>query len=240
MVVMHPNPTYSSGEGSPRRFEGVITGLRPWAVTVSKTVSGEQRMFVWSHDKDKINRLYLHDKSLKYDVNERGDKVDIEAWIETRGMIHGASSFTKIPTNRYYKLRDLSRTTEIKVFSRTEATGDWLEYSKKRHLVKRHEGKGLAGVLERSKSKTQGRNQVQLDSEVNNLDNTYSSLSGNSYFMRQDRIEIKGHVTLDAFVRMASLQQSDTTSEIETQDLSEEYKEIEDFGYSIATSIHNA
>lgn len=243
LIVLHPDPVYSNQQRSPRRFEGIFTGVRPWALTVPKGANGIQSMFIWSYDPDGKTRLYKMEDDSTFDVNSTNDRVEIEWWVETRGMNHGNTNSVKKPNSRFYKLRDIERTSRIELFTRTEFSGPWQRYWDQYHYVGKDRGTGLRGMeyfIDRVNASSQNRDQVNLPNEPAN-ESGFCSVGGNSYFVRQDRFEGKGFLTLDKFVRSAIIEPvSRSTVCGENLVNYESHESRPDFSYLIHNAQQNA
>lgn len=237
MVVMNPDPVYSNQKRSQRRFEGIMTGVRPWALTVSKGSVNGQRMFIWSHDDDGVTRLYSYRDDSSYDVNRNGERIEIESWVETRGFNHTSSMVLKKPVSRYYKLRSIKRDCSIGCYSRTEASGEWMRYDRKIHRAS-FTPKNLSQVF--SNNKHQARDRVNLNKEKDAIGSVPGNLGGDNFFVRQDRFECKGHFILDKFIRLATAEPNDqcVMSSNESLFSPDEYSARMDFTYSINSSNH--
>ena len=134
MVSVHPNPNQSNGDPFTRRFEGLWTGVRPWAITVTRSPRRSE-MFVHSRDTDGVNRLYRVDNDSQYDIDEQGRKKDIESWIETRSLDFEFLEEAKVPFERYYGVRDIQNQTRVQVSARRDAAGPWISISDLTHKI---------------------------------------------------------------------------------------------------------
>lgn len=234
MIVYHPDPKYSNRQQGPRRFEGIVTGVRPWCITAVKSQNRRDRLFIHSHDCDGVNRLYQFTDT-DYDQNHRGKRVEIESWIETRGYSFGSDLIPKVSKSRFYKLKDIPRDLRVKVFSRTESSGFWSEYYRGIHYVGGIRSSIESGI-QPANIKPQSRNHVSLPEEKSVNSDSYGGLSGNEFYSRQDRFEFKGAYTLSKFVRHADQKEDVDHIETEKHKFQSVYDYKPDFGYCIATA----
>lgn len=203
MVTMNPDPTYGS-EKLPRRFEGIVTGVRPRALTVTRGVNFDTAFYIDSYDSDGKNRLYRIVDNSDYDLNHRGQKIEIESWFETRAYDHGNFFVPKEPTYRAYGIQDIKRDVEVSIYSRPERQGSWERFHNVVHKTPppNRSDKGCFTPLSISR---EFRNRVVCKQESENC-NRAIGLAGKQYFIRQDRFEFKGPFTLNYWLRQANLQ----------------------------------
>lgn len=234
LISYHPNPSYSGGNRTTRRFEGIITGVRPWCMTVVKSENKKQRMFVHSHDIDGVNRLYRF-VDVDYDLNHNNRKVEIESWVETRGFDFQTKFIPKNSSERYCKIRNIPRDLKVRVYGRTESSGQWSLYHNSVHIVGGLK-RGSIGQIVPANIKPQNRDHVPLSDENDIQTEVYGNISGKSFFSRQDRFEFKGSFILDRFIREATIQSVNKSIEQEDTRYQSVYKLKPDFSYNIATS----
>lgn len=236
LVSYHPDPRYSNREQGPRRFEGIITGVRPWCMVSLRSNNRRDRLFFHSYDTDGVNRMYQFTNE-DYDRNHHGDRVEIESWVESRGYTFGNEFIPKSSLSRSYKIRDLTRDLLVQVFARRDASGEWAKYFDSIHKVgglKRSEKGALVPALVRK----QNRPHVPLPEEPSQPSDPYSNLPNGEFFSRQDRFQFKGPFTLDAFIRLAEYKAREEVIQKEADHFQLLYGYKPDFAYSIATAKH--
>lgn len=241
IISMNPDPQYLQ-EKRPRRFESVFTGVRPWALTVVKTMARAE-LFIDSFDEDGFTRLYKMKDSCDYDVNHRGKRIEIESWIETRGYTHENLLIPKEPISRFYGITNLKRSVTVDAFSRTESQGEWRKFFGGEHKVKSCCVEPTRGGGKKFKPQTfrpQFRKMVKLPREVTNDScNSPSELSGGKFYNRQDRLEFKGGFSLSYWLRESKLIEgsiNNSTCKPEQDEQAFSYDAKKDFTYSIAKS----
>jgi hypothetical protein len=234
LLSYHPDPRYSGQQKESRRFEGIITGVRPWCITSVKSHNRKHRLFVHSYDEDGVNRLYQFTDS-DHDFNHHCKRVEIESWAESRGFSFGNNLIPKINSEKFYKLRNIPRDLKVKIYSRTESSGEWKVYYDHTHLVgglKRSENGGIVP----NSIKPQNRDHVSLPQDSNHNSDAYGGFSGRDFFSIQDRFHFKGFCILDKFIRQAEIQGLNHNVIRESDRYQSIYKNMNDFSYSIATS----
>lgn len=239
IVSMNPDPVYVDTK-RPRRFESVFTGVRPWNLVVVRT-NNKSELFIDSLDEDGVTRFYKMQEDSDYDINHRGQKVEIESWIETRGYIHGNFAYPKEPSRRYYTLSGLSRDVKIKAYSRTESQGEWAKFYDSEHKIKSCSVEKMRNGSFRffpTAFRDQSRKMVNLPEEVSNSScKNPSTLPGKRYYSRQDRIEIKGSFTLEHWLRESYLMPPEKNNKVCDREKHESrlvFTPIKDFTYSIS------
>lgn len=230
IISLHPAAAYSNQDVLPRRFESIITGVRPWCLSSVKIPNEKDALFIHSYDSDGINRLYRMVDDSDFDIDHQGNKVEIEGWIETRGYDYGQRFSLKKEHNRFYSLRQFPRSLKINIYSRTETLAGWVPYFEVEHFVGESYEILEDGGLDPKVSMPQTRYQVNTPSP----DHAKCSTNGSSFLWVQDRIEFKGPIHLDSFIRSATVQELPTNMfvEKEPQRLSYDYRP--DFSYSIS------
>jgi hypothetical protein len=236
MVVMNPQPTHGSNK-LPRRFEGLITGVRPRALTVTRGVNFDTSFYIDSYDNDGINRLYRFVDDSNYDINHRGQRIEIESWFETRGYDHGNFFLPKDPIYRAYGLYDIERDLNVVIYSRPEIQGGWYlfhEITHKKPNVNRNE----KGAFIPLTINPEYRNRVVCKNERDDCVRG-TDLPAKQYFVRQDRFEIKGPFTINYWLRQSNLQSLNTNSickeERPKKQAVTDFRK--DFSYSISESL---
>lgn len=228
ILSMHPSAMQSNQGNIPRRFESVFTGVRPWCLTVTHPYASKDRLFIHSHDKDGINRLYMMDELSRYDVDHSGAIKPIEGFIETRAYSFRSSMSLKQTEKRFYSLGEMPDSVNIKLFSRPEGQGEWFHQWNENHLICRSEVKD--NVFTPVVSYPQSRSLVSFSSE--NFTRCYSF--SDKFFAVQYRIEFTGPIKLDSIAILATQKPVDVTTyskETTCKTLTYEYRP--DFNYSI-------
>lgn len=227
MLSFHPAASYINQGTNPRRYESVFTGIRPWGITIVRHSNKRDEMIVHSHDVDGINRMYIMDENTDYDTNHAGERVEIEGFIELRAFNFQNPYLQKNLEKRFYRLSEIQRTSNIKVLSRTESSGEWTLMWDADHLVCRTEIND--GVFNPINSKPQSRTHVMLPEERRPKCNNRTQCISIQY-----RFEFKGPITLHSFISIASLASYETvTTKQETECRTLIYNYLPDFGYSI-------
>lgn len=231
LVVYHPNPTYSGNTVVSRRFEGIVTGVRPWAITsISNSRNRDDRFFIWSNDVDGQTRLYQMRQDSFMDMNHQGRNVRVRGFIETRGYAHKLPFVKKKPTLRVMNLKDIGTNLQISLYSKSESQGKFNLVDSREYLVDTFK------LDENDMSPITGQKQQRIwqvfPEEKNETE--FGKNSGNRYYFRTDRIEFTGDFTLDSFIRLANLEPADTSvSKEETAPSFEDYETPKMFGYQI-------
>lgn len=239
LISMNPDPVYTD-QKLPRRFESLITGVRPWCITSVKGY-GRSDLFIDSYDKDGSTRLYKIEPDFNYDLNHKGQKIEIESWIETRGYFHGDVTQLKIPTKRYYSIYDLSRNVTVKTFSRAEEEGPWQEFHNTEHKIKNC---CLIKQVDDSNKfkpislKKQSRVRVNLPKENSDSCKNPSFKGQRKYYSRQDRLHFKGFLSLGAWLREANTADENNNAICGEEKTEKEFSYLEekDYTYNIAES----
>jgi hypothetical protein len=228
ILSYNPAARYSNEIGDPRRYESVFTGVRPWCLTVLQDNDHRDRLYIHSHDEDGVNRLYAIDEDSDYDINHRGEVIEVKGFIETRAYYFENPYIMKSIDRRFYRIKKMNRTINIKFFSRAEVFGEWNEMSNKTHLTCRTKLDDN-GVFVPTTSHPQSRAYVMLPSEK--LGNCYP---GKNVTLIQYRIEFTGPMSLE-FVAMSATQQAyeSTVSKDETICSIASYEQRKDYYYSI-------
>jgi hypothetical protein len=238
MISVRPNPRHANKERFPRRFESLITGVRPWCITAINDPRERASMYIDSFDTDGINRLYRYEPLIDYDVNHQGERIDIEAWLETRGYGFKFEEEPKRMFERYYSLRGLTRDLQIKVFYRSENDGEWQGIKTITHRVKTT---CRADQLVPAPYRPQFRKKVNLPDEPESDCNLPSGIGGSTFYSRQYRFELKGPFVLDRFV-LKSMPTDDNKDPIEQSqedviDFASTFDLPRDFSYGISDRL---
>lgn len=229
ILCYHPDATYQNREAVPRRFESVFTGLRVVAMTSVAVPKKRDQLFVYSYDPDGVNRLYMLDEKTDCDINHRGEKVEIEGWIEFRAYAFGSKLSMKKSQAIFYHTQQLTRDVHLEFFARNQSAGQWTSYATVDHLIKHINID--KGVFKPIPLRPQVRGPINLTTE----DLSKCSDSGASYLHIQDRVEFKGPIHFDNFIRVANPAPFDRTSnEKETKKKALEFSYRIDYGYYIS------
>lgn len=228
-VSFHPSAVYQNQQAAPRRYESIITGVRPWFLTSVKTSFDGDRLFIHSHDEDGINRMYEMVHGTDYDINHEGKRVEIEGWIETRGYDYGERFSLKKEDKRFYSLREFSRDLNIQLFARTETLSGWVKYHDETHLV----GASFEVEDDCSVTPVESRKQTRFQFNVPSPNHDELGCSSNSFMWVQDRIEFKGPFYMDSFIRVAVKKQLTSSVSVEGDRKRVSYDSRKDFTYSI-------
>lgn len=234
LIAYHPNPIYSGQEATARRFEGIVTGVRPWAITtVSNSRNRENRMFIWSNDIDGVTRLYQMKPDSYVDMNHNGKEIRVRGFIETRGYNHGNDFLKKKPVHRVITLKDIGTNLEISFYSKSESQGKYTFVSTNSYLVDMVQQNDDFSLVS---GQRQQRCYQVLPEEKS--DEEIGKQSGNRFYFRSDRFEFCGDFTLDSFVRSANLEPPDmSVSKGDTEPTFESYIAPRMFTYHIANSL---
>jgi hypothetical protein len=208
LLAYHPNPVYSGQQMASRRFEGIVTGVRPWGITsVSNSRNRDDRFFIWSYDADGQTRLYQMRPDSNVDMNHIGRPVRVRGFVETRGYAHKNIFMKKTPTSRVINLKDIGTNLEISFYSKSESQGKFQLISTNKYLVDTF--KQDENNLHPISGQKQQRVWQVLPEEKSEVES--GKQSGNRYYFRTDRFEFTGDFTLDSFFRFATLERPDTS-----------------------------
>lgn len=234
MLAYHPNPVYSGQNAASRRFEGIVTGVRPWGITsVSNSRNRSDRMFIWSYDKDGRTRLYQMRSDSSTDINHLGQRIRIRGFIETRGYTHKNPFLRKIPISRVMSFKDIGTNLEISFYSKAESQAKYQLVSTNTYLVDTFRQEDDFTPVTGQK---QQRSWQVFPEEKNEIE--IGKKSGNKYYFRMDRIEFVGDFTLDSLIRFATLDPPDTVvSKSDAEPSFESYTSTKMFTYHIAENI---
>lgn len=229
LVVYAPDIYYSSEEKAPRRFEGIFTGIRPWCVTVSDTQKEGSKMLIHSYDFDGVNRFYLYDEGLNYDVDKDFKKREIESKVLTRAFIHQYVSSLKITTKAFYALDGIARDLLIEILTRPSDRGK---------LNKMWSITHSASECCFSKTKVGNRcfNPRPIHPEQREMVVVSTDPETiNKFFVRQDLFKFKGPFTLKRWVRIAIISDTNTTVYSEPSNKCiNEYEEFKIYDYQLS------
>lgn len=206
MVSMLPNATIT-GQRSPAIFEGLITGVRPWCMTSYASAHDGSQLFVDSYDRDGVTRLYRLNIELDYDIDHKGQRKEIESWVETRSYGFEDLVMHKQTKARAYTLLDLPRNVKVQASSKTEQSGPWLQFFEQEHRVPMaHVGMNemQLPMLVPKASDPQGRINVRMPKELDGEGVSFGGLAGGRFVFRQYRLDLQGAYTLGPFLLQAT------------------------------------
>jgi hypothetical protein len=227
ILSFNPSASYTNQVVTPRRYESVYTGVRPWCLTVVRHPESRDELYMVSYDKDKVNRLYQLVEDSDYDVNGFFKKVEIEGFIETRSYAHKSKYVPKVSYHRFYSLDLLERSVNITVRSRFDGSGEWVKLWSTDHLIDRNNIKD--GKFTPIPHKPQTRKKINLPQE-----RTPECSNDDSFLSVQYRFEFKGPINLCAFVVIAQRKDYDkVTSRPETTERLLTYGSTPTFNYLI-------
>lgn len=101
LVVLELDNVSGLGKVASPAWSGLWTGISPMEMVVA-----DEGLFIFSKDDGGINRLYLMDENITYDVF-KGEKVDIVSRIYTREYDFGSSFQDKETGNISYSMSDI-------------------------------------------------------------------------------------------------------------------------------------
>lgn len=132
LTSFQPTP---SGQSDPI-YEGLWTGVRPWALTGYDSPTNGPELWVDSYDRDGQTRLYKLNIRLDRDKTDQGYR-EIESWLETRAYHFSNIPQLKTIISRSYTLSRIPRDLEVEAYSRREAFGEWEKFYERTHYVAR-------------------------------------------------------------------------------------------------------
>lgn len=235
LLAYHPSAVYQNNESTPRRYESVWTGVRPWCITSVKRDNKRDILFIHSHDKDGNNRMYMCDGSIDYDVNHHGKRVEIRGFVETRGYSFDNPFLLKTTERRFLRLAPMERTVSLCAFARQESYGEWVSFYNNEFKIART-ASNSTNTFNPLNTKPQGRSFVNLSQEK-----FTSCGSGKSFIFVQYRFEFQGPIKFDYFAISANQSNSDKTDTAKEEDekiLIYSYRP--DYGYSISNDAYES
>jgi len=227
ILSFNPSATYTNQVVTPRRYESIFTGVRPWCLTTVRHPEHRDELYIVSYDRDGVNRLYQLVEDSDYDIDGFFNKVEIEGFIETRSYSHKSKYVPKVSVHRFYSLDLLERSLNIKVSSRFDGSGQWTPNWSGDHLIDRSNIRN--GKFMPIPHKPQIRKKVNLSQEK-----PPQCSSDDSFLSVQYRIEFKGPINLCAFVVIAKQKDyNKTTSQPEKEEKLLTYEASPTFTYLI-------
>lgn len=232
LLAAHPAARYSNQNPIPRRFESIFTGVRPRCITNIPGLN-EERFFIDSYDSDGKNRLYTFDPNSNFDLNHRGNRVEIEGWLETRAFNFKQPFAPKKLQSRFMRLDQLDRSVSVSVSYRPGNAGPWTEYFNCNLEVESCAIQENGCFMPSLKKPVDYRHIVMPTETVNSC---YIDEGG--VLEVQDRIEFKGPINLIHFVRLAVAEDYNrTTFNCNSKPRTNSYSLPSDFSYSISNSF---
>lgn len=230
LLVMSPSPTTGPDRFVGKRFDGLWTGVRPWGM-----ISVGDRMFIDSHDEDKVNRIYMLVEGTDYDTNSRGQQIEIEGHIETRSYVFEKPFTPKVGVRRQLGLYNITRDVVTRTLTREDATGEWREFDRRDFLVKSR----CDDASDMNNFQPQDRRYLTLPDEGFRNTPSIGDVNGQMFYHRQYRWEFKGSAELGEIVVEAK--DSGATwvpTPKESSKTGLVYELPDDYRYSIQTSIN--
>jgi len=207
-ISMNPQTRASQGV-IPRRYESVITGVRPFAMTSYKSPLDIHKCYIDSYDADGVTRLYRIDDFCDYDTNSAGKRIEIESWLETRGYTYQQEFKPKKTSKAFYAISGLTRPVKISIFTRTNHTISWENIWNCEHNAHVTNALNSGDCINFCDiGQAQSRPHVSVATEKD----TKCNSNVIRYLMVQDRFECKGAFALDHWVRIATLSEYETTT----------------------------
>lgn len=229
LVIHNPDPSYNSRSRLPRRYEGLWTGVRPWALTELRGNSSPTFLFCHSYDADGITRLYRLDEDIDHDVDQFGNQREIERVIHLRSFAFGSDAVTKEVRSHEYGLYDFNRATEVAVSHRPDDSGPWQEFWRVTHSVAEQcEEQETLGCYPK-----QDRPSVVMEKHRNNPD-VPGVIPGRKAFHHSYRMEITGPGELGRFLVDAEESQHAVRVFKEPKQSPQSWVDPDDFSYSTA------
>lgn len=198
IIVYAPDIYYSRSEKAERRYESVYTGIRPWCITVTEDIKKSNQMFIHSRDYDNVNRLYVFDESIDYDVNFKKEKIDIESKLLTRGYLFKVDFLRKSNRSASYSLKQIPRDTNLSIFTRDSDNGPFKELWNQKHLVNPcciSNNKNGLPCFKPMPVHAEDREHVPI-----------SNKDDSKFFMKQDLFVLKGSASLKRWYRSAVIE----------------------------------
>lgn len=219
----------SSQEGVlPSLFESVYTGLNIHSILAIKYPDDFQDLFLNCVDKNGFNVMYVLDESINYDIDSGGKKHEIERKILTRAFDFSNPFFIKKGHSQSYSVSEISRDTDIKIYSRGSDDGKFYKQFETVHKIGTTIKKNVFKI---SSVKPQQRPHVSTAGDP--VINDCCSSSNSSYFVRQDLIKILGPANLKRWIRTAEIQTPQTSVTKEGDAIPLKYQEEAVFTYKL-------
>ena len=207
LVVSHPNPGGVQENDIPRRYETLITGVRPWCITSTFPPTFKKELFVDSYDPDGVNRLYKYKDDVNFDLNSRGDRIEIESMLETRAYESGLKNEPKNTFHRQYSLGGLYRDVNIQIYTRPEGYGQYMKQFDRTHRVQHScsmkSSSNISPCFRPMPIKPQERSNVPVENEPSNDSKNPDYAGGVNHYSRQYLFKFKGPFRLYKFLTLS-------------------------------------
>lgn len=224
---LHENSVYWNGFISMKpeqkgiiSYHSLITGIRPWCMQNIIDSDGTEYMYIFSHDKDGVNRLYMIDDNLDYDLKADGTRKNIESKLCTRffqyqnGFAYKKAEFCK------FVVSQKSSKLDVRISTRHASENDFKDI--------------YAGcfIKQNCASKDEFVNAVPQN---NAFQVTYPDRFGelNSFLEQQDLIKLTGSFNLSKLIRLASQIKEDNTITKNTTTSFQKLSPLKFFDYNI-------
>lgn len=225
--ILSCRPAYFyKGQTIPKMYESVFTGVRPWCVTSVKQDSQSDILYVHSYDHDGSNRLYMMDGSLDYDINHRGERIEIQGFCETRGYSFRNPFLLKRTERKFMRLAPMERSININVYARPESNGEWIHFYRYGAKICRSIDSDSFAPFN---TKPRGIRFLNMPSEK------IECAGGSAFVYIQYRIEFKGPIKIDYLALAANVSDPDkTVTQTETECKYNIYSFRPDYSYLIS------
>jgi len=181
-------------------YESIVTGIRPWCmVTTKDSVQGEN-LYIHSYDCDGVNRLYVVDKTINYDITAEGNRVEIESQLLTKSFVFGSDATLKHCNSQNYSISGYKRNVNVNIFSRTVDEGNFFDTFSTTH-------KALECINRRLFV-----NEVLSPSSRDNV--PFPGYDQSFYFI-QDLFRIRGYCSLKRILRQVFAKLPEKTTHIQ-------------------------
>lgn len=225
IIVYAPDIYYSKSEKAERRYESVYTGIRPWCLTVTEDVKSGSRMFIHSRDHDNVNRIYLFDEDINYDVDKDGNKIIIESKLLTRSYNYGTDFVMKKATAYHYALKDVKSNTSVKIKTRVGESEAFKDMWDGQHFVNE--------CCIKSKNGQPCFYPIPIHPEERENVPVSIEKDAKEFYSRQFLFTIKGESTLKKWVMVSNIVRSNQNVTVEKKQDPNCYEEETIFNYHI-------
>lgn len=184
LLVMSPDIYFATKDRAEiNRLESIYTGIRPICL-ISARDNYNEHLFIMSYDKDCINRLYVFDERIDYDVDNNGNNVEIESKLLTRLFNFDSASIQKVSDKQFYGFSS-TRNVDVNIYTRRSDTSEFEEIWSYKHCLEK------CNQL------------VPLDKTINANSNIAFADNNNRFFQKQDLLKFKGPITLTKLIRVS-------------------------------------
>lgn len=204
------------------RYDSVYTGVRPWAICQPDTKHGEELMYIHSCDHDDVNRMYILDDTIDYDISLKNGKKEIESKLLTRLFAFDNGFLIKKPESQYYSISEFKRDVSVVIKTRPRDSGGFCKIFSRTH---KNSSCTIEGGIFVNKNATEGARDL----------NPFTDNQSSIFAFKQDLIEITGACSLNTILRQCIANIPDKTVKTEEQQRNVETYEPERlFSYKIA------